>query len=318
MAEEQQVEVAIEDAAPEAPVEVVQEPKQPEAQDETVAELKRQYQELQAKDEANRREIETRRQSEEHARALAQRAVQEVQHVREQVVDSDLSAVTSAIAAATAEAESATREYQSAFDAADGLKLAEAQRKIARAEAKLQRFEGLKSDIEANRVTTQGRVEQPRPYVNADPFETAIANLSPKLKSWLRAHPDVVTDSEMRAKAAWVDQAARKRGYSPDRDVDAYIAFAEQELYPQQRNQQQNLRPRSMPAAPPSRANGSDTVTGKSEMIKLTPGEVQAATDGTLLWNTGPNKGKPLGVPEMARRKSALLKDGAYKRSLQG
>jgi hypothetical protein len=67
-----------------------------------------------------------------------------------------------------------------------------------------------------------------------------------------------------------------------------------------------------------TRASGGGTPGGGAE-VRLTQGEVQQATDGTLVWNTsdptGQNrwrKGDPIGTVEMARRKKALTEQGAY------
>ena len=56
--------------------------------------------------------------------------------------------------------------------------------------------------------------------------------------------------------------------------------------------------------------------------MRLTQGEARAATDGTLVWNyddTSPQKrfkkGDAIGHQEMARRKQALQKQGAYDKS---
>ena len=66
-----------------------------------------------------------------------------------------------------------------------------------------------------------------------------------------------------------------------------------------------------MPAAPPSRDAASTPGVGKVS-VQLKPNEVKSATDGTIVWNSGPNKGKPIGTQEMARRKAILERDGKY------
>ena len=37
--------------------------------------------------------------------------------------------------------------------------------------------------------------------------------------------------------------------------------------------------------------------------VKMTKREYELATDGSLTWETGPNRGQPLGVAEYLRRK---------------
>jgi hypothetical protein len=48
--------------------------------------------------------------------------------------------------------------------------------------------------------------------------------------------------------------------------------------------------------------------------VFLTKGERERATDGTLVWNYGPNKGKPLGIQEFARRKAEMVREGRFDR----
>jgi len=72
------------------------------------------------------------------------------------------------------------------------------------------------------------------------------------------------------------------------------------------------------PAAPISRGDGGDISSGGGPaVIKLTPGEARAATDGSIVWNSGPSKGEPIGVKEYARRKSIMMKQGHYSDATQ-
>ena len=74
-----------------------------------------------------------------------------------------------------------------------------------------------------------------------------------------------------------------------------------------------------MTAAPVSRENGSGNgrnADGRTS-IELTGGEVDRATDGSIVWNyNDPNgrfkKDDPIGVNEMARRKMLMTKEGRY------
>ena len=75
-----------------------------------------------------------------------------------------------------------------------------------------------------------------------------------------------------------------------------------------------------MPVAPVQSSAGG--TSGGGPEIRLSPGEAQSATDGTLVWNyddpSGKNrfkKGDPIGIQEMARRKHELQKQNAYDKS---
>jgi hypothetical protein len=57
------------------------------------------------------------------------------------------------------------------------------------------------------------------------------------------------------------------------------------------------------------RNNPNTHVRGSN--VFLTEGEAKAA-DETIIWNYGPNKGKPIGRAEYARRKAAMVAEGRY------
>ena len=75
-----------------------------------------------------------------------------------------------------------------------------------------------------------------------------------------------------------------------------------------------------MPVAP-VQASGGGTSGGGTE-VRLTRGEANAATDGTLVWNYDDpsgqkrfRKGDNIGIQEMARRKLEMSKQGLYDKS---
>ena len=72
-----------------------------------------------------------------------------------------------------------------------------------------------------------------------------------------------------------------------------------------------------MPSAPISRGDGGDISSGGPAVVKLSAGEARAATDGSIIWNAGPNKGEPIGVKEYARRKAIMMKQGQYSDAMQ-
>jgi hypothetical protein len=327
---EQEMEITIDPAATEgtvasgaagAPATSVQ------PSDDALKELLRQHEEFRARDVVRDRDLETARRDAENARLAAQNAALEAEQAKTQVVSTELQAAIDKLAAAKSEADAAEREYVTAQEAGNWAEAAKAQRRLSRAEANQVAFEREKAYLENQRTVTvtEGRVEQrqqsqPQPAVT-DSFEATISRATPRSKEWLRAHPECVTDDEMRMKAWASHAAAVKKGLRPDSDeyfhfVEEYLGFADGENKQQhQTNGQDRGRQRTMPAAPPSR-EPSSSPTATSLKVKLSPGEVAHATDGTIVWNTGPNKGKPIGVQEMARRKAMLEKEGAYTRRL--
>ena len=75
---------------------------------------------------------------------------------------------------------------------------------------------------------------------------------------------------------------------------------------------------RKAPSVAPVSASSGGTSGGTE--VRLTKGEAQSATDGTLQWNFNDPKGKfkkgdPIGIQEMARRKKAMTEQGLYDKS---
>lgn len=317
---EEQIEIQLEPAQADAkPQQVVVEQADgasPPAQTEDAFDaLQKQFGELQAKDKQRDIDLAASAAREREANDRAARAAQDAADARKFSASTEIQAVTNAISAAKAEADGIAGEYKLALESGDYTKATELQRKMARAEATVLREEERKTELERR---PPPRMEQPRSRV--DPLEAQLASFTPRTAAWFRQHPEVLGDEELLAKASWVDAAARKRGLAPD--TDEYFRYADEQFgFGQQQRQAdppantQETRARPMPAAPPSREASPQNGGGKVS-VKLSPNEVKAATDGTLVWNTGPNKGKPIGVQEMARRKDILTKDGQYSRGL--
>lgn len=300
---------------------------------EPVEDLRNQLEALTKDRDAQKAERE--RVSQENQR-LAQentQAKEKVAQVEIRAVDSDMAAVESAIEAAKIEAESASNDWEQAQTNGDIAKAKEAQRKVARAEAKVLRLEEGRDDIAARKAEMPKqdggavrKTEQPQQrQAPDDQFERAISAATPRAQKWLREHPEYVKDEGLNRKANIAHLKAIDDGHVMD--SDSYFDFCETELglkkktdEPTPKPAQQTQRTRSMPAAPVSREtismNGSLTPT----QVSLTPGEQRVATDGTHTWNytdekLGAKKGEPIGLKEMARRKLAMQKQGAYDRS---
>ncbi len=286
-----------------------------------------------------RKQLETMRTGSENDRAArlraeddarratetANRALDEAAKAKTDIVDTELSAVESAIDAAKTEADSAEAEYQAAFEAGDGKRMAQAQRRIATAVSRLGRLDEGKADLEVRRN------EEPKPAKRADapakssdPFEAAIASVTPKSQAWLRAHPEYVKDPSLNRKANAAHNMAIADGHAPDTDgyfeyCETFLGLKETPAKPAV-EKPATTRTRPMPSAPVSRESASMNGSLTPTQVVLTKGEQLAATDGTLVHNFDDPKGRfkkgdAIGVTEMARRKLALQKQGAYDRS---
>lgn len=259
----------------------------------------------------------------QHAQEASQRAAR----LEGDVLGSQLDTVLSGIAAANAEAEAAEREFVAASEAGDFAAVARSQRKIAGAEARLQRLGEAKDDLEdaakrrpAPGAETRQQPQQRRQQADPDPVERFTQGMSQRSAAWVRAHPECVTDQKLNARML----AAHNLALADDIEIDSdeYFKRINEGIKVTKTAAAapagDGRRPSSA-AAPASGAGGA--LNGGTE-VRLTKGEAERATDGTLVWNypdpTGKNRwqqGDPIGLAEMARRKHEGKKAGLYDKS---
>lgn len=277
---------------------------------------------------------EARRRAEDDARSQRQAADdarKDAEKARAEVAGSQAESIDSGIAAAQSAAEAASRTLQDAYEKGDFGAVAKAQREISRAEAQLVRLEDAKADMEARRTAepevkprqeTQRAAPEPE-----DPVDRYIAQfkgqLPGKAQEWLRAHPDAVTDYRQNQRLIGANHIALADGHPAY--SDAFFAVLDQQLGYAETQRTTTTKPRSrpMPAAPVRDGNGSMSPSNgqlTSTQVRLSPGEQQAATDGTITWNrndakSGAVKGQPIGLKEYARRKQIMTGQGVYDKS---
>lgn len=280
-------------------------------------------------------------------REEAQRARDEAKTARSEGIDARRVAIDNAIASKTALLDSSESEYAAAMEAGEFKKAAQAQRRMSEAAGELAQLKAGKEALPET-ATTTGRVErrddadqqrqqeQPLqrkvPATEEEAFEQYVGQFSVRSQAYLRAHPECVVDPVKNARVRLADEEAVAKGYQ--RDSDAYFSYIDRrlgyggaqngghdggraeeevefEIEPQRRQQESRSSERRqvMPSAP---VRGDNNTGGSSRRVSLSAGEVERATDGSLVWNTGPKKGEPIGTTEYARRKAIMLKEGRY------
>lgn len=147
-------------------------------------------------DAANRRAAE----AEERARTRES----ELTTAKERVAQSDYDRVNGYLAAAKAKEDSIKRAIRSASEMGEHDKLADLQAELATVAARKLQYEDAKIDLEhkqsrakEERDTRPVRTETQQPH---DEFEARISGLSTKSQTWLRQHPECVTNPRMNAK----------------------------------------------------------------------------------------------------------------------
>jgi hypothetical protein len=218
--------------------------------------------------------------NEHNSEAERRRVYAERAHLERQMLQARYQAVTAQCAEAEAEAQTAELESRTAYENGDTAGMAAAQRKIARAEARALRADEAKAALE--------NAHAYRSSTLSDPVEAYAQGRTHRSADWIRRHPDYITDARKNAKLQSAHHDALAEGLSLD--SDDYFAHIEKTI---------GLRDGS-PAQRASRASGDPLPPNAVRMSKR---EYELATDGTLTWERGPNRGKPLGVREYLRRR---------------
>lgn len=272
----------------------------------------------------------TRRANE--ATDTARNALGQVEEARTTIADTRVAALDARIASATTESGSLKSAIKAAMDAGNFQEATDLQEKLADARAQLLDAQKDKARIgqeEPITRTHEGAVRQTeqrqqRAVPTAEERrQNILAGCTPQTRSWFENHPDCIDDPERAAEAALVHQRALKAGHQPD--TPAYFRFAEEQLgyttVTKRQTQEDTGRNTNgarrsvVESAPVDRGGGgggNDGGGGGGLRVELTRGEFENATNGTIVWNTGPNKGKPIGTKEMARRKAVMTQEGRY------
>ena len=290
MSEEPEIEVEIEQDAP------VVEAKKDGSEDAIAAAIREQAKEYEVKLVAEREEKEA-------ARRRADTAEREARVATARVADSDLDSVTNAISMVEMQREKVKRQLKDAMEAGDFDGTVKAQEDLSEAITKLNALKEGKNYIEQ-------RKSEP---VNVDPQEAYIGKFTQRSQEYLRQHRELVTNENKNKRMISAHYEAEAEGHKPD--SEAYFQFLDNKLGYADAPKK---APSRMPAgAPVSRGNGDIQSGGNGNVIKLSSGEARAATDGSIVWNAGANKGEPIGVKEYARRKSLMIKNGQYADAMQ-
>ena len=184
---------------------------------------------------------------------------------------------------------------------------AERQRKIARLEVQRSQLE-----VERRRVESQ-------PPVPTDPVEAIAASSGPNSAAWIRQHPEFARNDRKRAKVTAAHNDALAEGLTPD--SPEYLSHIERfvglrDLSPEPRRRRAVSEDGGDSGGEPKVhviSRGQQPVPG-TRVVKMTQREYDLATDGSLVWETGPKRGQPLGVAEYLRRRGITDSAPEWKR----
>jgi hypothetical protein len=230
------------------------------------------------------------------------RAHTERAHLHAQAFQGQFEAARARRATADVEAAAAEAAYARAMENGDYADAGAAQRRIARAEA-----EGLHLDEVA--MNLEQRCNEAVRWASTDPVEAVAQGRTPKSAEWIRNNPSWVLSPQKSAQLQAAHESAMKESIPVD--SDQYFSHIESKLHggsATSRRSGETVEP------------GVRVVKAKSgeplppNAVRMSQREYDLATDGSLTWETGKNRGKPLGVKEFLRRKNLMARDPAWQK----
>jgi hypothetical protein len=234
--------------------------------------------------------------------ALTRRAFAERAQAQAELLEARRNEVATRLYEVAAKSDFAKQEIQRANEAGDFGTLAEKQQEIAQLEAQRHSL-----NVAADQLS---RAQVPP----ADPIEAFISGRASATQAWLRAHPDdaralalttagsaSVDDQRRSAKINAAHNDAVAEGFAPD--TQGYFNYVDNFL---ERRDRPSRSTRSSGSDEPEVHAPRRGQASPPKQVRLTKGEYQQAIDGTICWNSGPLKGKPIGAQEYARRKIAM------------
>lgn len=261
--------------------------------------------------------------SESMRATTAEQIAQRVQtEARQQVNESRADTLESGILAAKADGDRAEQAYKAAFESGDADAMAKAQRALSGAEARRIHLENAKANLDElpNRRTVRTEDPAPRQQVPSDPFEAWAQGRSAPTVAWARQHKELVVDPAKFKRVLAAHYDAEAEGI--EADTPEYFKHIEQKVgvtAPDTGRKAAGDGRRPSPTVLPA-DGGAAGGGGGPRQVKLTKGERESATDGTLTWNYDDpagkfKKGEPIGIQEMARRKITMTEQGLYDKS---
>ena len=217
----------------------------------------------------------------EAAERQAREAATEVYKAKTEVADTQLSLISNAIETVKSHSSSLKAEYAQAMAAGDYSRAADVQEQMSRKAAELLALENGR----------QSMTERPKtaPPAESDSVEAFASQLTPRSASWIRSHPEYVTDRRLHNKMIRAHQDAMDEGIPAD--TKDYFEHVENILGLNRRRQEPDddgeeidgkeyaakpSRAASPPAAPVSRSSPSTDGTRRGT-IRLSAVEREIA-----------------------------------------
>jgi len=209
------------------------------------------------------REKAARIAAEEHARRMAFETTQ----ARQEVHETNVSLVDTAIDRLSQEADILEAGYAEALMNGDVKSAAKIQRQMTETAVKI-------NNLETGRESPKNTPPPAASAPPADPVEAFARQLTPKSASWVRAHPEYVTNPSLQQQMIGADSIVQARGVQPD--TPEYFAEVEKILGISRQDEEDAppARRNAPPAAPGNTGGGSNGKTRRLSAAQLEAAEL--------------------------------------------
>lgn len=175
------------------------------------------------------KELRAKLEQEQIARAEAEKRAREMHQnaarANMEVQDTNLQLIHSAMENVKRNGEVLKQHYAAALQAGAFDKAAEIQEYMGINSAKLLQLENGRAALQARLESQQNQPAAPQ---ITDPVEQVASQLSPRSASWVRNHPQCITDKRLYQKMVGAHNIAVADGYQPD--TDDYFEFIETQM----------------------------------------------------------------------------------------
>jgi len=293
---EDQIDIEIEDAAPEeGDVQVIK------AEDDAPAggngELKKPKKDIAPEEgiESLKKQLEDSRIAEAEAKKRARESAEAAHRAQSEVQDTNLHLISSALDTAKRDEAALKASYRDALAADDFDMAADLQAAMSNNAIRILQLEQGKQSLEST----------PKPKLQVDPVEQLASQLSPRSADWVRRNPQCATDPRLYQKMIAAHTLAVADGYQAD--TDEYFEMIEDTLRINRRepvahddamesSAKVTQRRSAPPSAPVSRSSGGPGT--RPNVVRLTSAEREIASM------------MGMSDQEYARNKLALQKEG--------
>ena len=259
-----------------------------ELDSDVVQTLNKQIEELKKSNETAQEQLMSEQQRARQAEQEAAEAARAAEQFRSVAVKSQGDQLKSALDAAQSEQETAKAAYAAALEAGNFVEAAEHQAKMSRAAARIVTLENSLANFDEDAKepvrTAPGSQPQPRAgdinqQIDANP------NFLPAEKTFLKSHPELLTDGQKNAELGVAYNRAMREGLS--RGTPEYFAFIEQFMgyksAQQERRSAQEVDEvdddATRAAAPVRRDNSGQRQPMRPTQVKLTPAQRELAAN---------------------------------------